>query len=748
MKKLFFTTLCLLCVHIVFAQYMTLKGNQLYDSTGAPFYVKGVNYTIDLHNTSASLTGAVLKPAFYYYHTTRPTYYEDSAGIKDIAADFRFIRDSLGCNTIRLCVSVATVDSCGSSFFRAGVRIGDGTITTRIAVTDLTFMTPYYQALLDTAAACHVKIVLLLWSFGSQCFDNSTLQTIYNNYLIGTASALKNKKALLAYDNWNEPEYVALPGKDVVCSFSGTWYAYLKAYDPNHLVTAGLLGTDVRHWGIDVYAADFYSIHQYCNSNKAQHYSNTLGSYIVDSVTDYNHTSDYEDRFNTFARFMSKVSSRPWMIGETSFGANLYPDFSHPDSANYYKKADGDTGAQAAYLTNVYTTVKQYGGMGCLWWCFMDGKGYSYYKDVDPTDPANNFYGLLSNNRKIKPAGYALKNFNVNGVVGSGPAYPGNYQNLLGHGGTAITGKVTSSGADVPNAMVTGWRRQPNPITGKSEQLWVDDVVTNETEGNFSITSLTPVFPNLPPSTQINVLEMGAAGYNIGSCDASTPATSGNMPAGKHYNITKTTTYDMTYTGTHLSANTNNPPVTDPDKLTLTDFYVSASTGGTVYTATVIAANEIAVLPSGTTDSYVAQTAEAAFYNLYLGSDCSDPVWASYDADRHAGTNAGGTKPPLTAGAAQMEGNQQLTAKTVYLNAEGFLLQVYPNPATDMVLLQSAKSINLVMFCNMYGATVAQYNLQGATQQSININTFTPGTYIIKILYNDNTSTYTQIIKL
>jgi hypothetical protein len=740
MKKLFFTILCCLCVAIAFPQYMTLKGNQLHDSTGAPFYVKGVNYDVDLYNTTVSLSGAVLKPGAYYYETTRPTYYQDSASIKDIGADFRFIRDSLGCNTIRLCVANAVVWSCSDNFFNVMVRTGNGSTAGWVTpVTSLDFIAPYYKALLDTAAACHVKIVLLLWSKGAQCDGNSTLQSIYGDYLQYTAVYLKNEKALLAYDTWNEPEFCGNQDKGTVCTTSGTRYGILKGYDPNHLITVGMWGPDVYNYGIDVYAADFYAVHLYYNTNKRWHYLPNSTNFVVDSVLDYNNIGVYKDRFNTFARLMQNASGRPWMVGEASSGANLYPDnnYAHRDSTNYYKKADGDTGTQAAYLTNLYTVVKQLGGMGCTWWCFMDGRPNT--NDFNPEDPADNFFGLLSNNRKIKPAGYALKNFNPNTVTGAGPAYPSDFQNLLSQRGDSVIGVVTSSGVGVHDAFVTGWHRD------SLSAAWQDNIPTGD-EGNFTIHSQTPGFGQQLSTTKINVIQVGAAGYNIGACDGSGHLSS-NIYPGKHYEITKATSYDSTNTGLHLSPNTNNGYIYGADVLTLQDFHITASTGGTIYTYTAMAGNEIAILPQSTTDSYVAQTAEAAIYNAYYGSNCDDPVWSSYNADRKAHTGTG--KPPVKAGStAELTTEQPVSnAKTVYLSPDGFLMQVYPNPATDMVLLQSAKSINLVMLCNMYGATVAQYNLQGATQQSININTLTPGTYIIKILYTDNTTSYTQIIK-
>jgi len=75
------------------------------------------------------------------------------------------------------------------------------------------------------------------------------------------------------------------------------------------------------------------------------------------------------------------------------------------------------------------------------------------------------------------------------------------------------------------------------------------------------------------------------------------------------------------------------------------------------------------------------------------------------------------------------------------------LLSIFPNPANDKVLVQSEKSINFITLNNMYGANVGEYNLQGAKEQQVDVSALARGTYMIKIIYSDNTMSYTQIIK-
>jgi hypothetical protein len=745
MKKIFFTILCCLFVAIAFPQYITLKGKQLYDQSGNPFYVKGINYTVELFNASGLLSSFQLKPSYGYYPTSKSSYYTDTASIKDIMAHWRIIRDSMGCNTIRLCVGWAGAPSCDSNFFNGYVTTSGAppwSTHKLVHTTNLSYVVPIYKQLLDSAAALNIKIILLLWGEGASCDNNSTLQTIYQNYLDTVANALKTKTALLAYDEWNEPEQSNLgrwQRKDVVCNYSSQWYTNMKSFDPNHLITVGLWGPDVTNWGVDVYKVDFFSVHIYPNTSKAIHYTDTSGNYVVDSVLDYNNVTAYNEKFNTNAIMMANTCNRPWLIGETSFGANMYPDYTHKDTANYYKKADGDLNAQTSYLLNTLTTVKQLGGMGCLWWCFKDGISPM---GINPEDPADDFFGLIDNGSgHVKAAGYAIKNFNANSVSGPAPNYPSDFQNLNGHAGTAISGHVVSStGGGVHDAYVTGWHYGVNPSIGKVQNAWADNI-PSDASGNYTIVSTTPPFPFTGSSTIINNMEVGAAGCNLVFSRLS------DTLQGKTFTLSKAYYYDFNTPSVSLSANVSYAPVAAPDINTLPGFTITASTGGTVYTASVTAGREIQILPQGTSDSYVAQTAEAAFYITPTDVECGDAVFASQVTERKAQPGTAPQSHQASINNIAPQANETVALKTIYLSPESFLLQVYPNPATDMVLLQSVKSINLVTLCNMYGATVAQYNLQGAQQQSININTLTPGTYIIKILYNDNTTTYTQIIK-
>jgi len=760
MKKLFFTILCLLYVVIAYPQYITLKGKQLYDSTGAPFFVKGVNYAIDIYDPAADTSNLKIRRHHgYYQNDTYPTPTTDSSSafyFKDITNDFKIIRDSLGCNTIRLEVGLGGLDSCTGTQFLTSIKIGTSGQSVNINSTSLNFLTHIYATMLDSAAAYGIKVVLLLYGANSTCNSNTSL---YTNYIAQTANALKTKTALLAYDECNEPEFANGWGstKADVCYRTTSWYNTFKTYDPNHLVTVGLweagFGPDGFIWSSDVYKADLYTFHIYPTEKLHYHtaiawvdtawtYNVSTGHWIgtphdtgfatvVDTNYNYNNVTLYKDKYNTAVRWLYNTTNLPWLIGETSFSASTHPGMVR-GQGNYFAKNDGDLNSQTDFMNNALTVTKQAQGMGVLWWDYHDVSWFV------PNDPGGTYMGLVDSLGAIKPAGHALKIFDANTVTGPPPAYPSGYQNLDGNGGATITGVVSG----VPDALIIGKHLDANPKNGS----YAATVATDES-GNFTIASLTSKPPLFLP-TDINLLEISAVGYDNATCNGY--ATPGDLYNGKSFTLNKNSSFNVSSTSLHLSADTHYLPFTAHGEYTLQDFYIKASMGGTIHKDTIIASGEIAILPQSTTDSYAEQTAEAAFFisNGFVSTDCSSATWSNSTAERRANADSG--KPPVKAGAAQQiagEAQPTTNAKTIYLSPESFLLQVYPNPANDKVLLQSAKSINFISLCSVYGNTITQLNWQGVQQGQIDVSQLAPGSYMIKILYTDNTITYTQIIK-
>ena len=77
------------------------------------------------------------------------------------------------------------------------------------------------------------------------------------------------------------------------------------------------------------------------------------------------------------------------------------------------------------------------------------------------------------------------------------------------------------------------------------------------------------------------------------------------------------------------------------------------------------------------------------------------------------------------------------------------VLQAYPNPAKDFIILKSKDSnlkIKSVTFYSILGVQVAQYNINMYSGQ-INLDKLRPGKYLMKYMMSDETQRVTQIIK-
>ena len=77
------------------------------------------------------------------------------------------------------------------------------------------------------------------------------------------------------------------------------------------------------------------------------------------------------------------------------------------------------------------------------------------------------------------------------------------------------------------------------------------------------------------------------------------------------------------------------------------------------------------------------------------------------------------------------------------------VLQAYPNPAKDFIILKSKDSnlkIKAVTFYSILGVQVAQFNVNMSSGQ-INLDRLRPGKYLMKYVMSDDTQKVTQIIK-
>ncbi|WP_090082463.1 T9SS type A sorting domain-containing protein [Halpernia frigidisoli] len=77
------------------------------------------------------------------------------------------------------------------------------------------------------------------------------------------------------------------------------------------------------------------------------------------------------------------------------------------------------------------------------------------------------------------------------------------------------------------------------------------------------------------------------------------------------------------------------------------------------------------------------------------------------------------------------------------------VLQAFPNPARDFIILKSkdaSLTIKTVTFYSILGVQVAQYNVKMNSGQ-INLDKLRPGKYLMKYVMSDETQKVTQIIK-
>ncbi len=734
MKKIFFIFLFSVKAILLYQQgtgFITINDRHLIDQQGKPFFVKGVNYSIDLFVPSTTgLSDIELRPAAgYYYNFVFPC--TDSAScLTSIKNDFKFIRDSLGCNTIRLTMGRASIDSCGASDFTVVVKDPNGEHFTH--TTDLTFLVPLYQKIADIAAQDSINLILLPTSGGLTCKDNPTIQNYVYAYLRTMADSLKNKSAIMAYDEFNEPQYFGLDDdnltKQEICTMTHSWYDTLKINDPNHLITVGLnergLGVDAFQWSSDVYKADFYAFHIYANPNLLTHYDVSCNCYLLDTNLNQCDVQNYMEKFNAAITWIQKTTNLPWMLGETGFRTKPSLICGNPTTF----VSDGNETMQEDFMLNALNQTIKAGGMGTIWWDYKE----SYW--FPPNEPSLRYYGLVDTSGRIKQAGIALKNFNSNNVIGTPTGYPSNYQNIMNYTGTVVTGTVNDqNGQPIKDAGVYGTHAD---TTGWSYGSWT----STDEGGNFTLTSIAPIYPNPNSTTEVNLLFISAIGYD----KKNSYRTSAALLSGQTFVLNIAANYDTQPNPAQYMATNNDPIVSAPNILTLTNFGVNYSGSGTVYRHDFIAMNEIEILPQGSTESYVEPGAEAAFYIAPVDVDCNDAAWSNSNWQRKA--NTGNSKQPVGGGMQETTSIENNT-KTVYLSPESFLLQVFPNPANDKVLVKSEKNINFITLSNMYGANVAEFNLQGEKEQQVNISALAPGTYMIKITYSDNSMSYTQIIK-
>ncbi len=430
MRKLQLSILFIVLCKFTLAQgtgFITLNGRQFLDKTGAPFFPMVMNYHVNIvHDQVTNPQYKVIRSADY---GTQKCVLEGGYSFANCENSLRddFARMSqMGFNTVRITGDLApfrnNYGNLGFWKWSAIYDFGTGPGTFCDAGRKYFYLFPPYTSaacqtyfnligsLMDIADQYNMKVIFLA-SEASGCYTNSqgsqicytdrgsslTEATDYALYLSELAKVLKDKPALLAYDLYNEPIWKVWETgrnmdkkKDTICEYVGLWYDAIKAQDPNHLITLGGWDfSDVFNWDTGVMKLDFVSIHIYPGPDVI---GNLANSPII-----------REAIINQFHWFTEELG-KPWIIGETGFGAS--------DELCLSTVLDGNEADQSDYMSGVLPAVRDCGGSGFSWWLFQDINWYCDANNLcNPTCTACTKCQPTYDNRAINQNYFGLQKY-------------------------------------------------------------------------------------------------------------------------------------------------------------------------------------------------------------------------------------------------------------------------------------------------------------------------------------------------
>jgi len=411
--------------------FVSIK-NKTFQLNGENFYPVVLNYKASLQMNNKEMwvsTYSLYEPNDKYQYTTK-----DSC-LKQFRADMQVIKD-LGFNAVRI-VGV------GEEGFRnnnpaISISIGNSRDTT-LDLNDQNY-SMYFSAmheLLNILDSVDLKAIILIRSIPSDA--------IAEKHAIRMLTEFSNRKALLAWDFFNEPLYFDAPerSKNEVYNIVNRWRSLMDQYAPNQLFTLGLTGPrETFEWDPNILNVDFISFHPY----------------------------EFEpDQVANEIYWFGKNIYKPWIIGETALSANN-------DSVTYE--------TQRAFAEMTLKRVLNCGGSGYSWW---------QYKDVDWFQYQSNFLGMLSKNGTTKtskgeivfgtpkPAAEEFKKFDPNMKKEDCKCLP-TYYNYSDHKDYIFKGKlVDKDDKPIEGGVILAW----NQWFGKSFHTFSKKDGSFELRGNF-----------------------------------------------------------------------------------------------------------------------------------------------------------------------------------------------------------------------------------------------------------------------
>lgn len=298
------------------------------------------DYNLEFVPTSNKVTA--IKGINYYPQASPWDMFGDTFDTDTISKDFKIIKNA-GLHSIRIFVPY-------SDFGKANVK--PDKINKLVQV-------------LDLAEAENLKVVVTLFDFYG---DYSVLNwTLNQHHALLIVSALKNHKALLAWDVKNEPNLdFESRKKPLVVAWLDKMIDLVKATDPNHPVTIGW--SNVESAPILKDKLDIISFHYY---------------------------EDLDDLEETYKNLKVEVPNKP--IAITEFGLSSYKGIWNPFGNNEEDQSDYHQKAQTIFSTN---------NISFMSWTLYDFTEIP--KEVVGRLPwrkrAQEHFGLISQNGETKPA--------------------------------------------------------------------------------------------------------------------------------------------------------------------------------------------------------------------------------------------------------------------------------------------------------------------------------------------------------
>ncbi len=395
-------------------EFLRLRGNKFMHEDSV-YYPKTVNYAVRIRHDCTNTTYQYIAPAWNY--DLDPYCYEcfsADACSTAIVEDFRFIKDSLGCNSIRL----------------TGLKIG----AYQYSINDIKYWSngAFYITENKDSPQCYPMVCY--WPLNSTHTDNierylqqlDVVMNIANNmdikilFLVGgdkiyekenqanadfkfvlpiIAERYKNQSALFAYDFFNEPLQNALIGnsadkwgaKCTICQVVDEWNEIVKTRTHYQYTTIGLeYSLEVFYWDPGILNLDFFAFHVY--------------PYFHTTVP----TKAAFERPKSEMAWMERALIKPWMIGEVGFSASPSDEIDCDD---------GTILEQEDYIEQYLRQCKVCAGSGFMWWDYQDHR----YNEIDPEkadDCRGWYYGLRDKHENSKLAGKKYGSINPFSIIG------------------------------------------------------------------------------------------------------------------------------------------------------------------------------------------------------------------------------------------------------------------------------------------------------------------------------------------